>query len=90
MRGRQKPKLLLDFIPVLDHDLAIVIYQMSKSFGTRPYLYICPELKDPKNQLNIDAAIYMYGIRDEEKRAKETQKKSGKKVNNEPRNRISY
>lgn len=59
---------------------------MSKAFGTRPYIYICPELKDPKNRLSIDTAIYLYGVRDEEERAKKERKEA--KKNQKQRNSV--
>ena len=60
----------------VDKTLAITIYRQAKLFGQRPYTYICPKLQNPQYQFNVDSAIYLIGVREEERLQEEAERKT--------------
>lgn len=64
----------------MDPKLAIQVYQMSKTFGQRPYTFINPYIQDPRNQFQLDSAIFLIGLQDEQERSKKEQKALKKQV----------
>ena len=64
---------------------------MSKAFGQRPYMYLCPSLQNTQNQFTIDAAVYFVGTQHDIQVAKEVDDKIKKEAQQDgSRNRINY
>lgn len=75
----------------MEKNFAIQIYQQAKTFSQRPYVYVCPELQDPRNQFNLDCAIYLVGIKDDQEQQKKIDAELARRAKkNEPRNRTNY